>query len=243
MPENTKRFAKKRKESRSFKQFRQLLQLIIYCYKKILANENYDQEDIEKNRTPHLEDYLKYSLIEYMRKHKKRFPILANTRIIAEEGRYDKEKDKESKSDISVHNIHPGTVLDTQTDYTDEAFHYTFECKRLDHKKKNPLYITEGIKRFVTNSYAAAMPRAGMIGFVEAGDIETIKKDINRRLRDISQKDKFLTTRFLQFFSVEENFKYSYFSRHHRIENSQIDLYHLMLDYSAILYKKTHENL
>ena len=47
---------------------------------------------------------------------------------------------------------------------------------------------------------------------------------------------RFRTTRFLRYFDIEENFKYSYSSSHHRTENIPIDLYHLFLDYSTIIH-------
>ncbi|MCP4218784.1 MAG: hypothetical protein GY765_29400 [bacterium] len=210
-----------------------VLRLIIFCYNKILTTENFNLENIKKTSPLAVEDYFKYNLTKYLKKYKKKFPGSKGILFLPETGEYNKE---ESFTDIAAYNIDMETIIQSHDDFTEEDYYFAFECKRLERNAKNRLYIKEGIKRYVKNAYAKAMPLAGMIGFVEAGDLETIKNDINRRLETKTDRHKITTTRLLQFFKVEKAFKYSYSSRHTRIQNTAIDLNHLFLDYSTIIH-------
>jgi hypothetical protein len=59
-----------------------------------------------------------------------------------------------------------------------EEVYFAFECKRLNatengtRRARASEYVTEGMKRFVTGQYAAAMCHGGMIGYVLDGDCD-----------------------------------------------------------------------
>ena len=59
-----------------------------------------------------------------------------------------------------------------------EEVYFAFECKRLNATKNGTRrpraaeYVTEGMLRFVTGQYAAAMRHGGMIGYVLDGDCD-----------------------------------------------------------------------
>lgn len=59
-----------------------------------------------------------------------------------------------------------------------EQVYFAFECKRLNatengtRRPRASEYVTDGMMRFVTGQYAAAMRHGGMIGYVLDGDCE-----------------------------------------------------------------------
>lgn len=59
-----------------------------------------------------------------------------------------------------------------------EEVYFAFECKRLNatengtRRARASEYVTEGMLRFVTGQYAAAMRHGGMIGYVLDGDCD-----------------------------------------------------------------------
>lgn len=105
------------------------------------------------------------------------------------------------------------------------------ECKRLD--SGNELcsnYYEKGIKRFVTGYYSEQMPIAGMLGFIQEGDVTQIVSNINRHLPALT------TLRPLHSVSMVEQVRLTYLSRHRRDKNlGEIKIYHLMLDYINII--------
>ncbi len=232
---SAKRFSRQRKHRHASKQLQEVIRLIVFCYRKILESESYDLEKINEKKSVKPEDYLKYRLVEYLKRNKSFFPRISHLIFKGEVGEYCIENDRESFNDITILNIDLGLLEKRDERFTSEDYYFSFECKRLRYLGKNQLYIREGIKRYVENSYAKAMPIAGMIGFVEAGDIQGIKDDINRRLGEFNEKGELTTTRLLEFSKVEADFEYSYSSEHERVHNTRIHLYHLFLDYSPII--------
>jgi hypothetical protein len=230
-------FSKRREQKQSFKQFREVLRLIIFCHRKKLQEKDTVSllEILEKTGiTP--EDYMKYRLVkDHLRKYKQLFPAIAHLYFLYETGEYDRDKEKETFNDIAVYSITVGRAWKLSEGHDDEDYYFSFECKRLKDLGKNQLYIDQGIRKYVENAYARAMPFAGMIGFVESGDIVRIKDDINLRLSKSNQTGELTTIEILRFFEVEENFEFSYSSKHERIQNSPIALYHLFFDYSSLL--------
>jgi hypothetical protein len=229
------RFTKQREQRQLFKQFHEAMRLIVFCYKKVLNTESFDLLEIHKKKRVKPEDYLKYNLTNHLKKNKKFFPGIEHLLFLPETGEYDEDKETESSNDIAIFNTDPGFIRGVDEDLTHEDYYFSFECKRLKNLGKNRLYIQQGIKRYVENSYARAMPFAGMIGFVEAGDITAIKNDINCRLGGWDEKGELTTMELLRFFKIEEDFEYSYSSKHERVKNTCIRLYHIFLDYTPVI--------
>lgn len=230
------RFTKQREQKQLFKQFTEVMRLIVFCYRKVLNTESFDLVKIHKEKRVKPEDYLKYNLTNHLRKHKKFFPGIRHLLFLYETGEYDDDKHAEFSNDIAVFNTDPGFIRGENEYLNHEDYYFSFECKRLKNLGKNQLYVQKGIKRYVENSYARAMPFAGMIGFVEAGDITAIKNDINRRLKEWNKKAGEMTMmELLRFFKIEENFQYSYSSKHKRVKNTCIGLYHIFLDYNLVI--------
>jgi hypothetical protein len=231
-------FIQKRRQRQSERQFVEVLRLIIYCYNKILQEETFDLIEIATKTSIKPEDKLKYNLThDYLRKYKKKFPLTTYLDFLYETGEYDRGNEKEYANDIAIYNINrPLISINKVTEnHTSEDFYFSIECKRLKGTSKNRLYIDEGINRYVQNHYARAMPFAGMIGFIEKGVISQIKDDIDRRLSKYNGNGKPETYDLLNFFAVEKDFKYSYLSKHARVKNSPITIYHLFLDYTSII--------
>jgi hypothetical protein len=239
MGETVKAFILKRKQQQLGQQFRQVLKLILYCYKKILEEETFDFTDISKVKNIKPEDYLKYNLTQkYLRQYKEEFPGTDHLLFLYEVGEYHEDTGKESVKDIAVFNVtkgFSGSLRGQNGELRDEDCYFSFECKRLKSNSKNRLYIAEGIKRYVENTYARAVPIAGMIGFVEAGDIIKIKDDINLRLKKLNESAELKTNRLLTFFQITDDFDYSFSSNHDRVNNTPIGIHHLFLDYSPII--------
>jgi hypothetical protein len=76
-----------------------------------------------------------------------------------------------------------------------EEVYFAFECKRLNatengtRRPRASEYVKEGMMRFVTGQYAAAMRNGGMIGYVLDGDtkraIRNVEKNIRKRLDEL----------------------------------------------------------
>lgn len=232
-------FIQKRIQRQSKRQFVEVLRLIIFCYGKILQKEKFDLREITTKTSIKPEDYLKYNLThDYLRKYKSKFPLTTYLYFLYETGEYDQENEKEYSVDIAIYNINRPLIPYKKDgeNYTSEDFYFSIECKRLKDTGKNKLYIDEGIKRYVQNHYARAMPFAGMIGFIEKGIINEIKDDIDKRLSKYNETGELVTYELLHFFAVEKNFRFSYSSRHGRIGNSPVTIYHLFLDYSSLIF-------
>lgn len=228
-------FSKRREQKQCFKQFHEVMRLIIFCYReKLRQGDAVSLSKIREETGITLEDYLKYRLVDYLRKYKRQFPAIAHLHFLPETGEYDREKEKETFNDIAVYSITVGKTWKLSEKFDDEDYYFSFECKRLKDLGKNRLYIDQGIRRYVENAYAGAMPFAGMIGFVEKGDIVRIKDDIDLRLSALNGSRELTTIEFLRFFKVEEDFEFSYSSKHERVRNSPIALHHLFLDYSSL---------
>lgn len=233
-------FIQKRRQRQSERQFVEVLRLIIFCYEKILQKEKFDFREVTTKTSIKPEDYLKYNLThDYLRKYKSKFPSTTHLYFLYETGEYDRECEKEYSNDIAIYNINRPLITfykKAGENYTSEDFYFSIECKRLKDTSKNKLYIDEGIKRYVQNHYAQAMPFAGMIGFIEKGVISEIKDDIDKRLSNYNEAGKLITHELLHFFAVEKNFRFSYSSKHNRVRNLPITIYHLFLDYSSIIF-------
>ncbi|MCK5509333.1 MAG: hypothetical protein KAI50_12540 [Desulfobacterales bacterium] len=105
------------------------------------------------------------------------------------------------------------------------------ENKYIDTKKsfegKTP---TNGIMSFITGKYSPQMPLAGMIGFIKAGEIHD---KINRIKNRLQNHKEIITVQNLSRYLIKDNFKYSYDSKHKRMNKlKDILIYHLFFDFT-----------
>ena len=231
-------FIKNRKQRQSLHQFKEILKLITFCYGKIIKAEIFDWKEIQKKYPGKPENYLKYILLHYLRKNKKKFPTITHLSFSAESADFNIAESKEAFIDIAIYGINNSfTCIPElfQKSLTDEDYYFAFECKRLENLRKNNAYIQDGIRRYVENIYARAMPFAGMIGFVEKGNIIQIKDNINDRLSNLNKIRELETIKMLTLVELEKDFKFSYVSIHGRVENIPVELYHLFLNYTEIV--------
>lgn len=98
-------------------------------------------------------------------------------------------------------------------------YQFYFECKRLSCKDKSQEYVDNGINRYEKNFYVNLMPYAAMIGYVEVGNVIDIVNDINKKIGS-----KCLN-------KISNTHKFYWKSRHSRLQNNPIDLYHIFLDF------------
>lgn len=117
----------------------------------------------------------------------------------------------------------------------DDAY-FIIECKRLNARNQkgatglNSEYIVEGVCRYISKKYTSYFGVSGMIGFVvESIDINQNITVINDLLLNSFKESH--TTQELKYCEIESNFDYSYRSIH-SVEQSNVVIYHLMLDFS-----------
>ena len=113
-----------------------------------------------------------------------------------------------------------------------EDYYICFECKRFlknttTKSQFEDEYYGEGIKRFENNEYSSRMPEAGMISFLETGNLDKLKK-----LMEIKLPEKAVDRKAVNC-SLKYSFCYVYRTIHKR-KNSQrmISLYHILLDFT-----------
>jgi hypothetical protein len=118
---------------------------------------------------------------------------------------------------------------------------YIIECKRLDGKQAkehhtktlNRKYLEDGIQRFVDEIYIEKYihKQSAMIGYVVSPfDIHQNITHVNELVNSMPSLN---TTQNLTAFKLDESFEYAYHSKHKSIHNNDIDIYHLMLDFSS----------
>jgi hypothetical protein len=184
------------------------------AYGKILQNERYENGEYD-------EDILRNDLVKHLEINKKQLKIAVAFR--KECSVIDKDA-KKTKGRIDISVIHD---LSLTSDYD-----ITFECKRLKNNDKNQKYVDDGLMDFINGKYAEKMPFAGMIGFVEEGNISVICADIKSRIENNGTN---IICKFIKE-KIVEDFDYSYKSNHKRINNLEnISLYHLIFDYTEII--------
>jgi hypothetical protein len=99
---------------------------------------------------------------------------------------------------------------------------FEIECKLLfQEPSKNKPYLNNGLIRFIELKYAQNNECAGMMGFVVSGDIEKIQNEITK------ETEKFHPTDSKQQ-DCQLNWKNSFISHHRKINNSDIQIYHLL---------------
>lgn len=105
----------------------------------------------------------------------------------------------------------------------------TIECKIIGVDQ----YINRnGIISYVEGKYASQLTVAGMIGFIFKGSPDSVKDEINEKLK---KHTVIKTIAFLDYNELDSKFPGSYKSTHERNKLTPIDIYHLLLDYSALV--------
>jgi len=206
-----------------FNEFKVVLKLLIHCYKQIVLNERFVSNESEN----HLRNIL---VKKYLRNpiNKEKFG-LEYVGFEIEPGEFGDSCEVVGFIDIKVTNA--GLPYFGKCD---ENTYYAIECKRLNEGDKIGVYIKEGIMRFVVGKYSKYMSLAGMVGFVENGNIIEIVNRINERLRE---NTVIKTKKLLKQLIIEQNFNHSYQSGHKRDKNrGEIALYHLMFDYTNLYF-------
>ncbi len=206
------------------KSFERVLKKIVECLIDNYKEMNQHSLPKQPEKTD-LEGFLRNVYIQkYVRQNKRKYG-LGHVLFLVETGEIDKKYHNSGYLDIQVLNINI-------EDVGNEDEYFTFECKRLENNTKNQAYIDNGILRFIENKYASKMPFSGMIGFVEKA-----KKGIPFIASDLKLRIDKLPTTINKFNSIskETGFEFSYRSKHNRIENTSIELTHLLFDFEKIL--------
>lgn len=176
--------------------------LVIKSYQSIPPESRKETKKEEERRT---------ELVEIMRDKKRKFNI--HFPITYESGEMTKRMD-----------------ICCYLDNMNEDSYICFECKRFIESnitKSNfeSEYYGEGIKRFENNEYSRHMDEAGMIAFLETGDMEKLKKLVESELPRKS------LNQLLEDCSSQYCFQYIFRSEHNRINNgNKISLHHILLD-------------
>ena len=232
----------KEKEKQSLELFHITLKYIIFCYQELKKdNKNYSRSLCETTESSEFEDYLKMEFVDdYLQKLKGKFKNIAQQHKIIRQIKFNYETVKRywdkngirrrNKIDIFISNL----GLANDWNISDEDLFFAVECKIVEKIRKETSssknYITD-IRKYVERKYKFHFPFAGMIGFLEKGDIVDIVNDINVKLEKLNEVGDIETYKILEFHKIEEKFQFSYLSNHKKIENSPINIYHLFFDY------------
>lgn len=101
-----------------------------------------------------------------------------------------------------------------------------------DHDHLTSEYITEGINRFVDEEYSNEVEDAGMLGYIIAGEVSSIVKEINRSMHDRRRKQPLSKSDHLLQAPPLENFTDIYTSTHNRASCAKkVRLHHLFLTF------------
>jgi len=222
-----------------FDELESIIPLCISSYYGILQNEKIFYTALEnktfvvveeKNEKP--EEYIRTLFLKYLRKYKKSFGI--SYKFYPEVG-------QTNKSFNRVSGYHDIFIIGLENilawDVDDEEIYLSFECKRLNKAYQDVNeYVINGIKRYSNADYSAKMPVAGMIAFIEEGEPQEYKNEINSKLKTnktIKTKD------YLTNIVIDRQFDYCYLSEHYR-QNSDfntINLYHLFFQIENVIFK------
>jgi len=206
----------KKKHVREFQNdFQVILKGIISSYKLMLRKEYQVFENHEvKIKNKLLKDFLQNN------ENRKNLGLL-NFRFFSESS----SGIDESYDDVGYTDI---TVLKLSPFFNKEKSEFIFECKRLDGTLDlNRKYLTEGVLRFVEEKYCSIHGIHGMLGFV-VRDIDLDKNII--KINDLQEKENIRINPIQQIEKIE--LEYTYLSKHKSISKNNIEITHLMLDYS-----------
>ena len=202
-----------------YAEFESILSKIIACYLLMLKEKVDVYNDENKIRDVIVNNYLK-------KEHYKQQFNLTNYLFDSE------TPENKGRIDIRIMPINPFKG--------DEAY-YIIECKRLDANNPkgtsglNGEYISEGICRFTSSKYSCYYKTNCMIAFiVQPINIQENIDSLNYIIKTSSFPSH--TIQNIQQRKIVNNFDYSYYSIH-RVNNNNITIYHLMLDFSNNIKK------
>lgn len=191
--------------------FEFILTQIYKCYKKMLIDYTFIENNENKIKNRLYKDYLSNQIIRE-ELGLTNFLFKTETAFISE------NYDEKGYSDIEI--------IDLKKSFKSTEAYYIIECKRLDNKNpsnKSSLYnayINEGINRFIKETYPTHYKVNGMLGFFIG------KADIHKQCN--------FFTDFIHYKFINP-FDFSYRSNHITKSNQNIILYHLMLDFSSLI--------
>lgn len=191
------------------------IKLILYSYAEVLKTPLH--KDLKGKKEIPWENTRRNMLCEEMRRKKSDFGITFN--ISTESGVYDNDFKDAGRIDICCYL----NELDDQ--------YIAFECKRFLKKEVIPSYIRteyygQGIKRFEDNVYSENINIGGMIAFLEEGDYKKLQKSLEVELRSYSLGN------VVEDISGEYAYNYIFKSKHFRMGNQNITLFHILMDFS-----------
>ena len=207
----------KLKQQAARKEFEFIFTQITKCYKLMLSDYDIIENDENIIRNHLHKDYLdKQSILEQLNLKTYFFDI---------EPPYVNENYKETaRSDIKIYDA-------IERMQNRQSAYYIIECKRLDGTNSgkgslNYKYVENGIKRFTSREdYPTFYGVNGMIGFVvKTKKIIEIVSSINQLLPENENLNDKL---------IDNDFEFSYLSKHTDYQDKKIELYHLMLDFSS----------
>lgn len=197
-------------------EFEDILSKVIACY-NLMLDDNVSLSNDENS----IRDVL---LINYLKNNAVRRKIELTDYLFDREVPEDRTI---GRTDIKIQTLN--TFQDTQA-------YYTLECKRLDAINPsggtglNAKYIQNGIYRFAGKTYSTHYKTNAMIGFVvQEMDIHKNVDCINTLLK--SSFTEANTIRGLSNRNIVAGFKFCYYSKH-SLDNEEIIIYHLMLDFA-----------
>jgi len=185
------------------------IQLVVFCY-TIIKDKIYPNIPIENTR--------RNTLIRAMRQYRTNFGVLST--IASESGQFNDEDEDIGRIDIVCY-----------FDMLREDNCIAFECKRflkndITSSRFQAKFVGQGIQRFQDNKYSENAPVAGMIAFVESGDYT---KAYNLFL---SELPKTLTLSPMTENSDQYKHNYIFNTVHTRKNNSNIELTHILMDFT-----------
>lgn len=203
------------------REFEDVVSKIIICYRMMISSDIAVEDDENKIRDVILKNYLRNNVIRNQ---------LKLTKYL-----FDREVPEDNdlgRTDIKIQ---------TRNTFQDTKAYYIIECKRLDAQNQNGTtglnakYISNGICRFVSEKYSNYKKTCGMIGLVvESMDIQSNIACINDIINDFQSN----TRQNIQQRKLVDNFDYSYYSTH-TVGDKEVIIYHLMLDFSNNMQKKS----
>lgn len=195
-----------------------ILSKIVLCYKRIVSNREFLENNEDKIR-----DYIHNN---YLNNQAVRNELGLLYHFECEPKEYGS---KEGYLDIKIFN---GNIFSNPDEY------YIIECKRLNNQCRraktglNGKYVKDGVLRFVQKKYSAFHRINGMIGFVvEKLNIWDNINDINHLLTNEYKESNTIVV--ITSISAIEGFDFQYFSEHKGTDKVKFKLYHLMFDFST----------
>ena len=186
------------------------------------------QDDWEENlfSLRFVEDYLHPLSLD----HEYPMQVIFRPKIHTDEMRAGKQPTKQAK-EIDI-------MLYSSWERNRYKKHFVWEAKRIGDKRINPNYsklnseyIHKAIYRFIDNDYAQGLNDAGILGYVLAGNVDTIVEDINITMGNIRKNPPLPASNHLHRQIPIGDFEHVYQSLHVRIDSSQIRLHHLFFPF------------